>query len=136
MSDFATVRDTLSWIHTHPDLSVEFQRQAEASLDRLEAEMLDKNRLAVEAQTERDEALRLADSAFGKHRKLIERIDGLLLSRPELADDRFTRQAEVARLREALRYMADYQMTGSERTLHIDFQGKARAALDAGKDTP
>ena len=40
-------------------------------------------------------------------------------------------EAEVARLREALRYMADYQMTGSERTLHIDFQGIARAALAA-----
>ena len=43
-----------------------------------------------------------------------------------------TAEAERDRLREALRYMADYQMTGSERTLHIDFQGKARAAL---KDT-
>ena len=37
--------------------------------------------------------------------------------------------AERDRLREALRYMVDYQMTGSEMTLHIDFQGKARAAL-------
>jgi hypothetical protein len=30
----------------------------------------------------------------------------------------------------ALRYMADYQLTGTEQTLHIDFQGKAREALD------
>ena len=30
---------------------------------------------------------------------------------------------------EALRYMAEYQLTGTEQTLHIDFQGKAREAL-------
>lgn len=28
-----------------------------------------------------------------------------------------------------LRYMADYRLTGTEQTLHIDFQGKAREAL-------
>lgn len=38
--------------------------------------------------------------------------------------------ARGERLEAALRYMADYQMTGTEMTLHIDFQGKAREALD------
>ena len=37
-SHAAVVRDTLSWIHTHPQLSVEFQRDAEAALDALVAE--------------------------------------------------------------------------------------------------
>ena len=39
MSDHADiVRDTLSWIHTHPDLSMDFQRQGEAALDALVAQ--------------------------------------------------------------------------------------------------
>ena len=36
-ADTDTVRDTLSWIHTHPDLSMAFQRQGEAALDAIEA---------------------------------------------------------------------------------------------------
>lgn len=32
----------------------------------------------------------------------------------------------------ALRYMANYKMTGTEQTLHIDFQGKARETLGTG----
>ena len=45
--------------------------------------------------------------------------------------DRLALIARVTELEAALRYMAEYQMTGSEMTLHIDFQGKARAALAA-----
>lgn len=45
-------------------------------------------------------------------------------------------RAEAAEeLTEALRWMANYKMTGSERTLHIDFQGKARAVLAADPET-
>jgi hypothetical protein len=40
-----------------------------------------------------------------------------------------TLSERLSRYESALRYMADYQMTGTEQTLHIDFQGKAREAL-------
>jgi len=38
-------------------------------------------------------------------------------------------QKQAAVIRKALAWMADYNMTGTERTLHIDMQGKAREVL-------
>jgi hypothetical protein len=46
-------------------------------------------------------------------------------------EDMQQRQARVGEVREGLEWMANYNLTGTERTLHIDFQGKARQLLDA-----
>lgn len=40
-------------------------------------------------------------------------------------------QDVLGHYRDALKYMASYNMTSTEQTLHIDFQGKARDTLAA-----
>jgi hypothetical protein len=41
--------------------------------------------------------------------------------------------ARLSDYEQALRYMAEYEMTGTEMTLHIDFQSVARDVLDKYK---
>ena len=54
---------------------------------------------------------------------------------PDKTTDEITEAAAVAQaiadLEKALRWMAEYRMTGTEQTLHIDFQGKAIEMLPA-----
>lgn len=61
-----------------------------------------------ELEAERDAAIQMSEAWQG-------RVQDLTKERKVLVD--------------ALRYMADYKMTGTEQTLHIDFQGKARDVL-------
>jgi len=51
-----------------------------------------------------------------------EEIDGITEMLREL-------QVELARIYEELQWMADYKLTGTEQTLHIDFIGKAQELL-------
>ena len=74
MTDADIVRDTLSWIHTHHDLSMEFQREAEAALDRLEAER-DKWKEHGEAIDRTVKRLRAAEAERDRLRAALERIE-------------------------------------------------------------
>jgi chromosome segregation ATPase len=66
-----------------------------------------------------------AAEAEVKRLQKIERNNSVLFDKMKAAE------ADRDRLREALEWMANYNLTGTERTLHIDFQGKARQLLDA-----